>query len=108
MIKQKLHKRVALSLLLIFAFPLIYQPAHYFFIHHDNYANTHHKTEQIAKHHEHIACSIDHFQLTEIVSHNFNENTYKQYFNVLINIVYKLTFIKNIVSHTFLLRAPPC
>ena len=107
MIKQKLHKYVALALFFIFAFPLVFQPAHYFFIHHDNHSYVHYQKSQIVEKHKHIVCAIDHFQLTELVSFFLSEYTCKLNINAIINYVYKSPFVRTTVFLLFLLRAPP-
>ncbi|MCF6242113.1 MAG: hypothetical protein L3J74_12305 [Bacteroidales bacterium] len=107
MIKQKLHKVISIVLLLIFAFPLIYQPAHYFIVHHDNVFLAHHHPNQLTEQHSHIFCTIDDFQITELLPHNFINFTRKQNICTELNFVYPTVFVKNIYFSNSFLRAPP-
>ncbi len=105
MLKQKLHKLVSVTLLLIFAFPLIVQPAHYFIIHHDKAQHSH--PVQLDVRHTHIFCAIDNLQLTETDTPVLGESTQKLYFRIIKKQITRFVFIKKTFAHHFLLRAPP-
>ncbi len=105
--KQKLHKVISIVLLQIFAFPLIYQPAHYFIVHHDNIFLAQNHPNQITEQHAHLFCAVDDFQITELLPHNFINFSQKQVFCLEINFVYLSVFVKNIYFSNSFLRAPP-
>lgn len=105
--KQKLHKIIALILLLIFAFPLIYQPAHYFIVHHDNIFLALHHPNELTQQRAHIFCAIDDFQITEHLPNTFINFSQKQDFYIEINSIYRSAFVKNIYFSNASLRAPP-
>ena len=103
--KQGFSKISVLILLLVFVFPQIYQPAHYFIFPH-----THKSTQkagvQLNEKSQHFLCSIDNFQLIEI-EHKINKNfIHKPDFSVTISLIYSgLKYAE--FSYYFLLRAPP-
>jgi hypothetical protein len=105
MLKQNLHKFVSVALLLIFAFPLIVQPAHYFFIHHDKVQRPH--PVQLNTKHTHVFCAIDNLQLTETDTPVLGEFIRKLHFKIIKKQIFRFIFIKKSFSHHFLLRAPP-
>ena len=99
------RKVTAIALLLVFIFPLSYKPAHYFIFEHAFQANS--QNIEIHNYTEHFKCAIDHFQLTEILSHYIKYSFYVRNFCVLKSVFLVFVFLKNHISYHFLLRAPP-
>lgn len=102
---QVYRKITAITLMMVIALPVIFQPTHFLFIDH---VHNHQSDENtLSSESKHFNCTIDDFQLTEVTFHSHINCSQLICHNTALNTLNNQIYSERNSILTLCLRAPP-